>query len=163
MRAFAAAWPDPIVQQAVAQLPWGHVTVLLDKADTRQHRDWYAGAAVEHGWSRNVLLNMIMNRTLERTGAAPSNFVQRLVGLDSELAQQVAKDPYSFEFLGLSGEVAERDLELALTSRITETLRELGPGFSFVGRQVHFDVDGDDYYIDYSDSRVIPRAGVLAA
>ncbi|YCH07312.1 PDDEXK nuclease domain-containing protein [Arthrobacter sp. alpha11c] len=148
MRAFAAAWPDPIVQQAVAQLPWGHVTVLLDKADTRQHRDWYAGAAVEHGWSRNVLLNMIMNRTLERTGAAPSNFVQRLVGLDSELAQQVAKDPYSFEFLGLSGEVAERDLELALTSRITETLRELGPGFSFVGRQVHFDVDGDDYYID---------------
>ena len=148
IRAFAAAWPDPIVQQAVAQLPWGHFTVLLDKADTRQHRDWYAGAAVEHGWSRNVLLNMIMNRTLERTGAAPSNFVQRLVGLDSELAQQVAKDPYSFEFLGLSGEVAERDLELALTSRITETLRELGPGFSFVGRQVHFDVDGDDYYID---------------
>ncbi|MBT2588524.1 YhcG family protein [Arthrobacter sp. ISL-95] len=148
MRAFAAAWPDPIVQQAVAQLPWGHVTVLLDKADTRQYRDWYAGAAVEHGWSRNVLLNMIMNRTLERTGAAPSNFVQRLVGPDSELAQQVAKDPYNFEFLGLSGEVAERDLELALTSRITETLRELGPGFSFVGRQVHFDVDGDDYYVD---------------
>ncbi|MFJ6537692.1 YhcG family protein [Paenarthrobacter sp. NPDC091711] len=148
MRAFATAWPDPIVQQAVAQLPWGHITVLLDKANTRQHRDWYAGAAVEYGWSRNVLLNMIMNRTLERTGAAPSNFVQRLVGQDSELAQQVAKDPYSFEFLGLSGEVAERDLELALTSRITETLRELGPGFSFVGRQVHFDVDGDDYYVD---------------
>ena len=148
MRAFADAWPDPIVQQAVAQLPWGHVTVLLDKLDTRQRRDWYAAAAVDYGWSRNVLLNMIMNRTLERTGAAPSNFVQRLVGQDSELAQQVAKDPYSFEFLGLSGEVAERDLELALTSRITETLRELGPGFSFVGRQVHFDVDGDDYYVD---------------
>jgi len=148
MRAFATAWPDPIVQQAVAQLPWGHVTVLLDKANTRQHRDWYANAAVEYGWSRNVLLNMIMNRTRERTGAAPSNFVQQLVGQDSELAQQVAKDPYNFEFLGLSGEVAERDLELALTSRITETLRELGPGFSFVGRQVHFDVDGDDYYVD---------------
>lgn len=148
MRGFAAAWPDPIVQQAVGQLPWGHITVLLDKLDHRRERDWYAGAAVEHGWSRNVLLNMIMNRTLERTGAAPSNFVQRLVGPDSELAQQVAKDPYNFEFLGLSGEVAERDLELALTSRITETLRELGPGFSFVGRQVHFDVDGDDYYVD---------------
>ena len=148
MRGFAEAWPEPIVQQAVGQLPWGHITVLLDKLDNRRDRDWYAGAAVEHGWSRNVLLNMIMNRTLERTGAAPSNFVQRLVGQDSELAQQVAKDPYNFEFLGLSGEVAERDLELALTSRITETLRELGPGFSFVGRQVHFDVDGDDYYVD---------------
>ena len=93
-------------------------------------------------------MNMIMNKTLERTGAAPSNFVQHLVAPDSELAQQIAKDPYNFEFLGLSGEVAERDLENALTSRITETLRELGPGFSFVGRQVHFDVDGDHYHVD---------------
>jgi predicted nuclease of restriction endonuclease-like (RecB) superfamily len=148
MRGFATAWPEPIVQQAVGQLPWGHITVLLDKLDSPEDRDWYASAAVEYGWSRNVLLNMIMNKTLQRTGAAPSNFVQRLVGPDSELAQQVAKDPYNFEFLGLSGEVAERDLEHALTSRITETLRELGPGFSFVGRQVHFDVDGDDFYVD---------------
>jgi predicted nuclease of restriction endonuclease-like (RecB) superfamily len=148
MRGFATAWPEPNVQQAVGQLPWGHITVLLDKLDSPEDRDWYASAAVEYGWSRNVLLNMIMNKTLQRTGAAPSNFVQRLVGPDSELAQQVAKDPYNFEFLGLSGEVAERDLEHALTSRITETLRELGPGFSFVGRQVHFDVDGDDFYVD---------------
>jgi predicted nuclease of restriction endonuclease-like (RecB) superfamily len=93
-------------------------------------------------------MNMIMNKTLERTGAAQSNFVQHLAAPDSELAQQVAKDPYNFEFLGLSGEVAERDLENALTGKITETLRELGPGFSFVGRQVHFDVDGDDFYVD---------------
>jgi predicted nuclease of restriction endonuclease-like (RecB) superfamily len=69
-------------------------------------------------------------------------------GAGFRTAQQVAKDPYNFEFLGLSGEVAERELEQALTSRITETLRELGPGFAFVGRQVHFDVDGDDYYVD---------------
>lgn len=148
MRGFAAAWPDSIVQQAVGQLPWGHITVLLDKLDTPKDRAWYASAALEYGWSRNVLLNMIMNKTLERTGAAPSNFAQHLVAPDSELAQQVAKDPYNFEFLGLSGEVAERDLENALTSRITETLRELGPGFSFVGRQIHFDVDGDDFYVD---------------
>ncbi|MDQ0823708.1 putative nuclease of restriction endonuclease-like (RecB) superfamily [Arthrobacter sp. V1I7] len=148
MRGFAASWPEPIVQQPVAQLPWGHITVLLDKADTPEQRSWYASAAVEYGWSRNVLMNMMMNKTLERTGAAPSNFVQQLVAPDSELAQQIAKDPYNFEFLGLSGEVAERDLENALTSRITETLRELGPGFSFVGRQVHFDVDGDDFYVD---------------
>jgi predicted nuclease of restriction endonuclease-like (RecB) superfamily len=148
MRGFATAWPDPIVQQPVAQLPWGHITVLLDKLEAVSDRDWYAAAAVEYGWSRNVLMNMIMNKTLERTGAATSNFVQQLVAPDSELAQQVAKDPYNFEFLGLSGEVAERDLENALTGRITETLRELGPGFAFVGRQVHFDVDGDDFYVD---------------
>ena len=149
MTTFAGAWQDgPIAQQPVAQLPWGHVTVLLDKLSTQEDRVSYAAAAVQYGWSRNVLLNMIMNRTLERTGAAPSNFAQQLVAQESELAQQIAKDPYNFEFLGLSGEVAERELELALTNRITETLRELGPGFAFVGRQVHFDVDGDDYYVD---------------
>jgi predicted nuclease of restriction endonuclease-like (RecB) superfamily len=145
MTTFAKAWSGTsIAQQAVAQLPWGHITVLLDKVKSQKDRDWYASAAVDYGWSRNVL----MNKTLERTGAAPSNFAQQLVARDSELAQQVAKDPYNFEFLGLSGEVAERDLENALTSRMTETLRELGPGFAFVGRQVHFDVDGDDFYVD---------------
>jgi predicted nuclease of restriction endonuclease-like (RecB) superfamily len=81
MRGFAAAWPEPIVQQPVAQLPWGHITVLLDKLDHPDDRAWYATAAVEYGWSRNVLLNMIMNKTLERTRAAPSNFVHDCSGL----------------------------------------------------------------------------------
>lgn len=150
MRGFAAAWTEEaqIVQQPVGQLPWGHITVLLDKLESAESRRFYASEAVQHGWSRNVLANMIMNKTLERTGTAPSNFLGSLPPGDSELAQQVAKDPYAFEFLGLSGEIAERDLEQSLMDRITETLRELGPGFSFVGRQVHFDVDGDDFYID---------------
>ncbi|WP_298255526.1 YhcG family protein [uncultured Arthrobacter sp.] len=149
MRAFAAAWADqPIVQQPAAQLPWGHIMVLIDKLDDASARTWYAAAAVEHGWSRNVLMNMIMNKSMERTGAAPSNFTRSLPAPDSELAQQTAKDPYAFEFLGLAGEVAERDLEQALMDRIVDTLRELGPGFAFVGRQVHFDVGGDDFYID---------------
>ncbi len=150
MRAFAAAWQnsEPISQQPAGKLPWGHIMVLIDKLDHPETRNWYAGAAVEYGWSRNVLMNMIMNKSMERTGAAPSNFTRQLSAPDSELAQQVAKDPYAFEFLGLSGEVAERDLEKALTEKIVETLRELGPGFAFVGRQVHFDVGGDDFYID---------------
>jgi len=149
MTTFARHWNvDDIAPQPVAQLPWGHIRTLLDKPLSQQAREWYAAAAVEFGWSRSVLLNMIKNNTIERTGAAPSNFPQRLPAPDSELAQQVAKDPYTFEFLGLSGEVAERDVEQALTDRIVETLRELGPGFAFVGRQVHFEVGGDDYYID---------------
>lgn len=149
MTAMVRAWgPDANVPQAVAHLPWGHIRTILDKAATADERDWYAAAAIQYGWSRNVLLNMMMNHSMERTGAAPSNFDRQLAAPESELAQQMAKDPYNFEFLGLSGEVAERELENALTSRITETLQELGPGFSFAGRQVHFDVDGDDYYID---------------
>jgi len=151
MRAFAASWAGeeaPIVQQPVGQLPWGHVTVLLDKLDDQKTRQWYAAEAAKNGWSRNVLLNQIKNRTLERTGAAPSNFTAELAGSDSELAQQIAKDPYVFDFLELGGEVAERDLEQALMDRIVDTLRELGTGFAFVGRQVHFDVAGDDFYLD---------------
>jgi len=149
MTAMVRAWDSGAnVPQAVAHLPWGHIRTILDKSATAEERNWYAAAAVEYGWSRNVLMNMMMNRSMERTGTAPSNFTRHLASPDSELAQQMAKDPYNFEFLGLSGEVAERDLENALTNRITETLQELGPGFSFVGRQVQFDVDGDDYYID---------------
>lgn len=150
MRAFAAAWEDwdPNVPQPVGHLPWGHIRVLLDKDLGPDSRAWYAAAAVEHGWSRNVLMNMIMNKTLERTGAAPSNFDRHLAAAESELVQQMAKDPYALEFLGLTGELAEQDLEQALMDRIVETLRELGPGFAFVGRQVHFDVDGDDFYLD---------------
>jgi predicted nuclease of restriction endonuclease-like (RecB) superfamily len=129
-------------------LPWGHIRTILDKTQSPEERDWYTAAAVEYGWSRNVLLNMMMNRSMQRTGTAPSNFTQHLAAADSELAQQVAKDPYAFEFLGLSGEVAERDLEQALMDRIVETLREMGPGFAFVGRQVHLEVEGDDFYID---------------
>lgn len=105
MRGFAAGWPDPIVQQPVGQLPWGQITVLLDKLDTSADRDWYTAATVQHGWSRNVLMNLIVNNTMQRTGAAPSHFDLHLSAPDSELAIQIAKDPYNFEFLGLTGRV----------------------------------------------------------
>ena len=150
MRGFAQAWPERerVVQQPVGQLPWGHITLLLDKLQTADDRDWYAAKAAEHGWSRNVLMNQIMNRTRERVAASATNFEGRLAPEDSDLAGQLAKDPYVFDFLGLTDAVAERDLEQALMDRIVETLRELGAGFAFVGRQVHLDVGGDDFYID---------------
>ncbi|HEY8651627.1 MAG TPA: PDDEXK nuclease domain-containing protein [Dermatophilaceae bacterium] len=149
MRQLAAAWSESaVVPQPVGQLPWGHVRVLLDKLDEPDARDWYALAAVAGGWSRNVLLNQIKGRARDRAGAAPSNFELTLPGEDSELAAQIAKDPYMFDFLGLSGRVAERELEAALVARLRSTLLELGAGFAFVGQQVHLDVGGDDFYID---------------
>jgi predicted nuclease of restriction endonuclease-like (RecB) superfamily len=149
MRSFAADWVEVSkVPQPVALLPWGHIRILIDKLDDQEHRDWYASAAVKNGWSRDILLNHIKNRTLERTGAAPSNFVDRLPTADSMLAQQIAKDPYVFDFLDLSDGAAERDFEQAMMTRIVHTLAELGAGFAFVGRQVHFEVDGSDFYVD---------------
>ena len=148
VRTFATTWPDEIAQQPVARLPWGHVTVLRDKLDDQAERDWYAAAALEHGWSRSVLQNQIMNRLHIRAGSAPSNFPTRLPAADSELAQQLTRDPYVLDFLDLAGPVAERDLEAALMTRLQDFLLELGHGFAFVGRQYHLTVDGDDFYID---------------
>ncbi|MBB5643694.1 PDDEXK nuclease domain-containing protein [Cryobacterium roopkundense] len=149
MRALATAWPaDSKVPQLVGLLPWGHIRLILDKLNDASTRDGYVAAAVKNGWSRDVLLNQIKNRTLERSGSAPSNFNAELTPADSELAKQLSKDPYVFDFLELTEDAAERDLEQALMDRIVDTLRELGTGFAFVGRQVHFDVGGDDFYLD---------------
>jgi len=142
MRRFAGEWPaDAVVQQAVGQLPWGHITVLLDRLDDHELRNWYAGQAAAHGWSRNVLEHQIRSETHTRLRAAPTNFAEVLLPGDSDLAQQITKDPYVLDFLAIDGDAKERHLEQALVDRIIDTLRELGEGFAFVGRQVHFDVD----------------------
>jgi len=122
--------------------------VLLDKVHDHSERDYYAAAAVQQGWSRNVLLNQIMNQLHRRAGAAPSNFPAELPAADSELAQQLTRDPYVLDFLDLTQPAAERDLENALVARLQAFLLELGHGFAFVGRQYHFQVDGDDFYLD---------------
>lgn len=149
MRTFATAWADrPIVQQVAAQLPWGHHMELLDKLKDQATREWYARSAITHGWSRNVLTNQIMSQLHLRAGAAPSNFDQVLPAGDSELMQQLTKDPYHLEFLTLAHDVAERDLEHALVAQIERFLLELGNGFAFVGRQYRLDIDGDEFFID---------------
>ncbi|MBD1588373.1 MULTISPECIES: PDDEXK nuclease domain-containing protein [Pseudomonas] len=149
MRAFAEAWPDAeIVQQAVGQLPWGHNLVLLAKLKDSQQRLAYAQKAVEHGWSRSVLGMHIETRLLEREGQAQTNFEARLPAPGSDLAHQTLKDPYVFDFLDVSREANEREIEAALVQHVTRFLLELGAGFAFVGRQVPLEVGGDDFFID---------------
>ena len=149
MRAFAAAWPDEkIVQQAVGQLPWGHNLVLLSQLKDPAQRLAYAESAIQHGWSRNVLNIHIETRLLERSGKVVSNFSTTLPAPQSDLARESLKDPYRFDFLGLSREAGERAIENALVKHVTEFLLELGAGFAFVGRQVLLDVGGDEFFID---------------
>ena len=149
MRAFAEAWPDEqIVQQAVGQLPWGHNLVLLTRLKQPEQRLAYAQAAIELGWSRNVLNIHIETRLLERTGKAVTNFAERLPPPGSDLARESLKDPYLFDFLDVGKEADEREIESALVEHITQFLLELGAGFAFVGRQVLLDVGGDEFFID---------------
>lgn len=149
MRAFAEAWPDELfVQEVLAQLPWYHQLALLDKLPGLQTRKWYAAKAIEHNWSRNVLVMQIETRLLERSGKAVTNFTATLPAPQSDLARESLKDPYRFDFLGLTEEAQERAVEGALVKHVTEFLLELGAGFAFVGRQVLLDVAGDEFFID---------------
>ena len=149
MRAFAEAWPDELfVQEVLAQLPWYHQLALLDKLPGPQTRKWYAAKAIEHNWSRNVLVMQIETRLLERSGKAVTNFTATLPAPQSDLARESLKDPYRFDFLGLTEEAQERAVEGALVKHVTEFLLELGAGFAFVGRQVLLDVAGDEFFID---------------
>lgn len=151
MRAFAENYPDEAIVQAVlAQIPWYHNIALLEKLEAREERLWYAQQTVENGWSRNVLVLQIQSGLYARMGDAVTNFEQTLPKPQSDLAQQLIKDPYNFDFLSLTRDAQERDLERALLNHMREFLLELGVGFAFVGSQYHLEVDDDDFYIDLS-------------
>ena len=151
MAKFAETYPDEeFVQQAVAQIPWGHTVVLLDKFSDSTVRNWYIEKTIENGWSRNVLIHQIENGLYERQVLAGkiANFENRLASPQSELALQTMKDPYIFDFIPFSEDMVERDIENALVKDITKLLLELGTGFAFLGNQYHINVGGDDFYID---------------
>lgn len=149
MRAFAAAWPDSdFVQQVAAQLPWFHLCTLIDKVKTSEARDWYLAKALEQGWSRNILVMQIETGARERTGQAVTNFSTSLPPTHSDLAREALKDPYRFDFLGLTETAAEREIEAALVNHVSRFLLELGAGFAYVGRQVPIEVGGEDFFID---------------
>ena len=149
MRAFAAAWPDrKIVQASLAQLPWYHHIALLEKLDSPEPRLWYAAKTLEQGWSRNILAVQIDTQAHRRHGKAQTNFPATLPQPDSDMAVQVFKDPYLFDFLGTDAPRRETELEQGLVVHIQKFLLELGQGFAFVGRQVHLEIGGDDFYLD---------------
>jgi predicted nuclease of restriction endonuclease-like (RecB) superfamily len=149
MRAFAEAWPEEaIVQRLVAQIPWGHNVRLLDHVKTADERRWYIEQTVANGWSRNVLVLQIESGLYHRQGKALTNFQRVLPEPQSDLAQQILKDPYNFDFLTLSAEARERDLERALLDHLRQFLIELGVGFAFVGSQYPLEISGQDYRLD---------------
>ena len=151
MAKFAEAYSNrEFVQQVVAQIPWGHNVVLLDKVPDTKERGWYIKKSAENGWSRNVLVHQIESGLYQRQVLVDkvSNFESRLPSPQSELAVQTMKDPYVFDFIPFREEMLERDIEQALVRDVTKLLLELGTGFAFIGNQYHLNVGGDDFYID---------------
>jgi predicted nuclease of restriction endonuclease-like (RecB) superfamily len=155
--------PSEIVQHPVAQtgevqftksilasLSWSHHIILMDKEPHIGKRIWYMHHAIEHGLSRNILAIQIENSLFERQVAAKkiTNFERVLPQAQSDFANYLLKDPYIFDFVQAKEKADERNIEDQLASQITKFLLELGKGFAFVGRQIHFQIGGDDFYAD---------------
>lgn len=167
MRVFAETYPDlsivqlpdaqlqadnqqslTIVQPLVAQLPWSHHIVILEKTKTPEERLFYIGKTIENNWSKNVLTLQIENKLFERQGKAITNFIHTLSKPQSDLAQETFKNPYIFDFLNMNEEMLERDLEKGLIEHLKKFMLELGRGFAYVGNQKNLNVEGDDFFLD---------------
>lgn len=162
MRKLAEEYPDDeFVQQAVAQLPWGHNILLMDTVPDKQIRLFYIKNTIEHGWSRSRLTTQIETGLHNRQGNAVTNFKEKLPPIQSEFAQNILKDPYIFDFLCLGNEAHEREVEKSLVQHIEKFILELGAGFAFVGRQYHLEVGEQDFYIDLLFYHLKLRAYVI--
>jgi predicted nuclease of restriction endonuclease-like (RecB) superfamily len=152
MRQLAILSPNPeFAKQAVSQLPWGHVVVLIQKIKNPQIQEWYAQQAIKYGWSRAILGMQIETQLYERQAIADqkiSNFHEHLPKAQSDLANEMLKDPYSFDFLTIQGEAHERVVEDALITHMRDFLLELGQGFAFVGSQVPLTFDDQEFFMD---------------
>ncbi len=149
MKLFAEAFPDgPIAKRPVSQLGWGQIIRLLQMVKDPVDREFYIRETLAHGWSRSILEIQIQNRLHLRAGRAQTNFALTKPPVDSDMAAQLFKDPYLFDFLGTADPRREVEVEQALVDHIQQFLLELGAGFAFVGRQVHLEVGDEDFYLD---------------
>ena len=149
MRAFADTYTDDqFVQQLVAQIPWGHNIRILEKVKDQTEREFYIRKTIENGWSRDVLEIQIETGLYLRQGKAITNFELTMPKPQSDLANQFLKSPYNFDFLGLTDEADERDIEQAMMKHIRDYLLELDVGFAFVGSQYRLEVGGEEFLID---------------
>ena len=149
MRAFTATWPDrAIVQRVVAQIPWRQNIALLERLHDADSRLWYAQQTIKNGWSQPILCLQIEGQAHARQGKAIHNFPATLPPADSDMAGQIFKDPYLFDFIGTADPRREREVEHSLVNHIQRFLLEMGAGFAFMGRQVHLEVESKDFYLD---------------
>jgi len=147
MTSLASRWPTGIAQQPVAQLPWGHVTAILDSCPDLGTSEFYAARAAEEGWTRGALQSMIASRLHERTQPALTTFDQAVPEADRDAVRKIVKDPFVLDFLA-ADPVRERDLSKALTDNLTRFLRELGTGFAFVGAEVPIKSGDREFFVD---------------
>ena len=159
MAKFASTYGDTdFVQRALHRLPWRHNILIMDKVKDAGQREWYIARTVENGWTSDVLALQIESGLYNRQVAVnkTSNFDKLLPAPQSELVSQTVKDPYIFDFITAREKYVEDEIRRELVRNISKLLLELGKGFAYVGEEYNLEVEGEDFYIEYSDSRFIP-------
>jgi len=137
-----------ILPQVVAQIPWGQNRLIISKTKDVDEALFYAQETLKNSWSRDVLEIQIEDNLYQRKGKAITNFDNTLPTNQSDIAKNILKDPYNFDFLGLENDALEKAIEDELTKHITQFLLELGKGFAYVGNQYKIEVSETDYFID---------------
>ncbi|MFT3980625.1 MAG: PDDEXK nuclease domain-containing protein [Ferruginibacter sp.] len=149
------------VPQLVVQIPWGHNREIITKCNTVEEALFYVAETIKHSWSRSVLLHQMESDLYQRKGKAVTNFKDTLSGPQGDLANELIKDPYQFDFLSLGEKYKEKDLENALVDHITRFLLELGTGFSYLGKQYRVTIDKEDFFIDLLFYHIKLRAFIV--
>ncbi len=143
-----AKQPASQILDKIFQIPWWHNVVIITKCNEYEEALFYIQKTIENGWSRAVLTHQIESGLYNRYGKAITNFEIALPKPQSDLAKEVIKDPYCFDFLSIREDYNEKELENNLLTHLTKFLIELGNGFSFLGRQYKLEVDGEEFFID---------------
>ncbi|MCU0350251.1 MAG: PDDEXK nuclease domain-containing protein [Flavobacterium sp.] len=155
-----------LIQQAVGLnelvlIPWGHHVLILEKTKTTEEAIFYINETIKNNWSRSILAIQLKQNLFERQGKSINNFDKTLKTSQAQLANQLLKDPYNFDFLTLESKVHELEIEKQLTENITKFLLELGKGFAYIGRQYPIEVGNKSYAIDLLFYHIILRCYVV--
>ncbi len=141
----------PQVVEQLCSLPWGHHRCIIDKCKNTDKALFFVQKCLENNWLRNTLINFLDTNLFERNGKAINNFEYLLPNSEKDLAKDISKDPYNFDFLAISEPYDEKELKDVLIENIQKFLLELGTGFAFVGREVRLLVGKPSYsWICYS-------------
>ncbi len=140
---------SPQLVDELCRVPWGHHRYIIDKCKGDVDKAiFYVRKTIENNWSRAVLLNWLDTNLYERQGKAITNFIMQLPEAQGDLANELTKDPYNFDFLTMTEGYNEKELKDALTNNIVKFLMELGSGFAFVGREYRLEVGKTEQFID---------------
>lgn len=139
---------DNLENHPIFQIPWRHHVEIFTKCKSVQEAMFYVQKTIQNGWSRAVLMNFLDANLYKTQGKAVNNFDRLLPDIQSDLAKETLKDPYNFDFLTLSENYKEKELEDALVTNITKFLLELGQGFAFIGRQYPIQIGNKSRFID---------------